>query len=388
MTAVLTFKDLQPTVPVATRQRPGLDPFQDNRVTFDADGDAYQLAKLDGRHYLAHSRGSRWEYYPLPESQWARIEFNDRPGRPQNPPPVLLYGDDGYLEIVMPEKYDDGSLFLTDYATAVTTDSLLVPNHSGGASSVISHDGFVFVPWPSRRLPKGKIGTDQFISIIHRESARLIRTEFLGTSSTNTFNKSKGVYEPDPHDIVAMTVDSRGVIHILLGAHHGELLYCHSTGSGWDGFTEPVPVGLPRNPENNGGHTYVALVCDAQDRLHVVTRYTGDRYHPQLVYIRRNADGTWTDSRVLVHGLRGQYAGYYHQLNLDGDQLILTSAGVLWGGLTAKEIEIYNRLWPGELPEGVKPYPESKTVWYPTQKRHDPFELFSDDGGDTWEVLA
>ncbi len=387
MTAVITFKDLQPTVPVATRRRPGADPFQDTRVTFDAGGDAYQLDQINGRHFLVHSRGGRWEYYPLPEAQWARIEYNDRPGRPVNPPPVLLYNADGDLGVVIPMSIG-GELHGTDDLIPITDESLLVPNHSGGANSVISHAGYVFAAWPSRVPPKGGPGTDQHVSIIDRATRRVIRAEFIGTSSTDTFNKKKGVYQPDPHDIVAITVDSKGVIHILLGAHHGNLMYCHSTGVGWDGFTEPVQIGQARNPENKGGHTYVSLVCDAQDRLHVVTRYAGDRYHFNLVYIRRNADGTWTEPKVLVHGDRGQYAAYYHDLSLDGDQLILTSPGVLWGGLSAGEIEIYNRLWPGELPGDVQPYPASRTVWYPTQKRHDPFTLFSDDGGDTWEVLT
>ncbi len=355
--------------------------FVDQRVVMDDLGDAYTLAKLKHvgrtRLLLLHSRDGcvTWDVYPLPPLEHARLEFRDGNNTMTRPPAALIFKDTE-LGIVLPRRADDGSL-IVDRAATVTNQSLLVPNHSGGGNSVITLGDRTYVVYPSTVSRSDKQGTSQFVVALSRDTGQIITgPTLLGTV---------GFGRPDPHYLPAITADSKGVLHVVLGSHHNSLYYLRSTlpndASRW---TTPTRIGKIRDPKS-GGHTYPALLCDSQDRLHVVTRWAGDGYYFRLVYIRGNATtGRFEPQTVLVRPFRNMYSNWYHHLSLDRQDRLFLDYRYYGNQLSAQEIRAYRQKWPEDgLPADTRPGSFPKSV-----RPHDPAMLFSDDAGTTWHLTT
>jgi hypothetical protein len=70
--------------------------------------------------------------------------------------------------------------------------------------------------------------------------------------------------------------------------------------------------------------TYIGMVCDQSDTLHVVCRLWRDRIEPhpkgvhaQLSYQRKPANGAWEEPRPLVVAPFSEYGIFYHRLDID-----------------------------------------------------------------------
>lgn len=378
-----------PTAPTT----PKVGIFTDERVAFDDAGDAYTLAEVEGRHFVLRSvdRGATWHARPLPVSQYARIEFNDTPTRrPQHPPAVLLFDKPGALGLLLPEIDRCGRLDVRD-PVPVADDSLLEPNHSGAGNCMTSiGDGLVALVYPSRIKPANGRGTSIRFAVVSRRLGRVLRLDTL-VQTDGSPDQS-----PDPHDIPVILQDStpgRG-LHVIYCGHHTDLWYIRSLSAGYARWSDPVRIGMPK-AEGGGGHTYVSAVIDADDQIHIVTRFAGDtrgqgpgggNYYFTLSYNRLNADGTWSDQQLLVSPGRFGYGRWGQRLSIDnssgGGRLILT--GELYAGdiRSRDEYEIYSKLYPGAL----KDTPDGKGVirYQPTQRSGGAFILQSTDGGDLW----
>jgi hypothetical protein len=379
----LTFRDFGPEAQVDTTLPVGYDPYVDDWCSRDADGWRYWLERRDAVWSLNTDFGAR-RSYGTKGTQHARIEMNDRPARPAHPPAILLFNNDALkrLRLVLSTRNAATSRIEMAEAIDIATDSLLYPVHSGGGNSVLTLDeDLVLVAYPSTTAPAGGVGTNQFVAVVSRSAKTLLATHLVGCTGSGTTR--------DEHDIPAITADSTGRVHILLGGHHTELRHrsiarADLRSASWDAALSPLTTIGPPPGQAGWGHTYVALVCDAQDRLHVVTRWSGDRYRFQLVYNRREADGTWATQQCLVDPGRTMYVCWHHRLLLEGDRLILTSPGPIWGQVSAQELASYRRRWPDELPAAAPGYPANKETFDKMQRRHPGFTLVSEDGGWTW----
>lgn len=385
----LTFRDFEPNVPIDATLPPDYNPFADDWCCLDAGGRRYWLEKRSNNAWYLHtdSSGAPRAYGPI-KIQHARLEINDRPARPERPPAILLMDEPSKrLQVLLPERDQTGALSLGT-PIEVAKDSLLSPVHSGGGNSVLSRipgdDDLVLVAYPSSTTPAGGVGTDQYVAVVSRGQRRLLHTHLVG-------NTGRGA-DRDGHDIPAITTDSAGRLHVVLGGHHAPLNYRNIAAAElradpWSALSPVISVGAtPSSPQN--GHTYIALVCDGRDRLHVVTRWSGDRYKFKLVYNRREADGRWAGQQSLVDPTRAMYMCWYNRLLLEGDRLVLVSPGPLWGQLSSlpgsSEPSNYRLRWPGEVPDDAPGYPASKDNFFRTQQNHPRFTLVSEDGGDTW----
>ncbi len=355
--------------------------FVDQRVVLDNLGDAYTLikAKHASRIWLLllHSRDRcvTWDVYPLPPLEHARLEMRDGHNTLSHPPAVLVFKDHE-LDLVLPERAADGSLVI-DRAIQVADDSMLVPNHSGGGNSVITVGDRVTVVYPSAIPPRGREGTSQFAVTLSRETGQVVTGKtLLGTV---------GVGKPDPHYLPAITADSREVLHVVLGSHHDSLYYLHATqpndASRW---TTPRTIGKDRIP-TDGGHTYPALLCDSEDRLHLVTRWAGDGYYFRLVYLRGDATtGRWEDQKVLVRPFRNMYSNWYHHLSMDRRDRLFLNYRYYGNQLGLDQQAAYRSKWPEDnLPADARSGAYLKAV-----KPHDPAMLFSKDAGESWRLTT
>ena len=379
---------------------------RDQRVVFDRDGDAYLVAATQvssiGKDLLLHSRDRcrTWAVYEVPwyrREVFARLESQDGHNDISRPPVIAAGYGAAYL--IAPVKRSDGTLSLPgDIQDAVHIDvgAFLGSNHSGGGNSLVTSGDLTHVVWGSNTPVSGKAGTPQYAATYDRRTGKVSGKVLLGSGST------LGGGKPDDHNMPAITLDSRGYLHVVLGAHHEQFQYTrslrpNSTTSGW---TEPVPLGVPRQA-GQGSYTYVSLICDRQDTLHVVGRWAGAGCAPepppatswqmcchQLVYLRKKAGRPWDEQKSLVVPFRNWYSCWYHKLSLDrGGRLFLNY--IYYGQqLTPDVVAAYREKWPNEqvrlLPD-VEPGLADGAAHY-TVTAHGPAMLMSDDGGDTWRL--
>jgi hypothetical protein len=358
--------------------------FIDQRITFDSRGDAYTVVlATSGQNwywFLMHSRDKcvTWKAYPLPGVSHIRIEINDGNNTLDQPPAVLLLRDQ-YLGLVLPTRKSDGTLSLPA-AITVTNESLLSANHSGGANSVISVGDKVFVVYPLSVQYQQSAGTSQFIKAYNRTTGQQVTQQ--------TLLGSVGDEGPDPHYIPAITADSSGYLHVILGSHHDNAYYLKSDAPGEaSSWSAPVAVGT-NVVGNGGGHTYPSLLCDSNDQLHVVTRWAGDKDNKyRLVYFTGNArTGVWQAQKTLVSPFRQQYSIWYHHMSIDREGRLFLNYRYLGNQLNAQALDAYRQKWPGEVPANARPYPQQQTI--PEIKSHDPAVLFSGNAGADWKLAT
>lgn len=350
--------------------------FADEHVVFDDAGDAYTTVNATrssiGRIFLLHSRDRcrTWTAYPIGLG-YPRLERRDGHSRLARPPALLIHdgGLRGVLQLVLPEKTANGALDVS-FSRVVSEDSLLVDNHSGAGNSVISVGEQVIVAYPGRTALPGKetAGTPQYIVSYDRTARRLGPAVLLGLGG-------HGV--PDAHNLPVIAVDSQGTIHAILGAHHEPFLYTRSRqpNSVTDGWTDPLPIGTPKRRAAEGSYTYVGLVCDPQDTLHVVGRWAGDSYTFRLAYLRKKKDQPWEANRDLVVPFKGNYHVWYHKLTIDRRGRLFLNYVCRAAIKRADEVPSFLRKWPTRAPEGD----------FLTQSH---CLLLSEDGGDSWRLAT
>jgi hypothetical protein len=286
---------------------------------------------------------------------------------------------DQYLGLILPTRKNDGTLYLPNPIT-VSNDSLLVANHSGGANSAISVGDQVFVVYPLASKYQQNDGTSQFVAAFDRSTGKV--------TTSQTFLGNVGTGAPDPHYLPAITVDSRGHLHAVLGAHHDNLYYLKSSSprdaSSW---SSPTAIGGIVEP-NRGGHTYPSLLCDANDQLHVVTRWAGDYgYKFKLSYNTGDAiTGVWQPQKTLVSPFRAYYSIWYQHLSMDRNGRLFLNYRYYGNQLSAQDLDAYRQKWPGEIPANARPYPQQQTI--PEIKSHDPAVLFSGNSGADWKLAT
>lgn len=218
----------------------------------------------------------------------------------------------------------------------VADDSILVNNHSGAGSSVVSYGDYILVVYPSNESPG--VGTNQYVVVISRSQEKIISKTLLTTTESPD--------SPDNHDIPAITIDSEGVAHVITCGHHTNLYHMYSLSSDFTSWSTPVQIG---GAESGGGHTYPSLICDSQDNLHVVTRYAGDSYYFNLVYNKRDSDGTWQSEVVLVTPNRAFYGIWYHKLSLGKNDKLYLNFTFLPSQFSEEELLYYEDLYPDDV---------------------------------------
>lgn len=349
-------------------------PFAEEHVAFDADGDAYTIVNATrsslGQALLLHSGdgGRSWRPHPI-GAGFARMERLDGHNDFTYPPPILLMSGPGrsHLDLIVPVKRDDGALDVST-RVRVSEESLLVSNHSGGGNSLCSQGDLVHIVWPGRTPVPGRDGTPQLAATYDRRAGTLTEPVLLGFGGSGV---------PDPHNLPAIAADSRGVLHVVLGAHHDPFHYTRSLEprSVTGGWTEPVAFGEPKRSPQEGSYTYAGWVCGPDDTLHCVSRWAGAGYFFRLSYMRKPRDGDWELRPHLVIPFGGNYSVYYHKLNIDRRGRLLVNY-------------VYTRAarFPDEVAAHTKKHPLSDPDAAFINK--EPCLLVSDDGGDTWRLAV
>ncbi len=355
-----------------------------SRVVFDSEDRAYTIVNIQltgggHRNLLLYSEdyGESWEVHWLSNGGVFAMEHIAGHNELDGPPFLLLSrrsaGDHpgdwaSYHEFYFIQpRIEDGQLVVPGYTENPINNNLIsLGQHSGGASFSATRDGkthFVWVEATEEEVP----GTPTYVATYDHASRSLGEPEFLA-------------YAPpanNSHNRPGIVMDSEGYLHVVTGSHHGENFYYTRSlapNDAYSGWTDPEPVWdtgwTAISGEERGGQTYVALVCDPDDTLHLAFRHWRDAdelftpssgsYYAALAYQRKPKGGEWSEPRPLVLPERGRYSVYYHKLAIDRlGRLFLSFSYFDW-----------------ELHEQVTD---------PNERYWRRMVLVSGDGGDTWK---
>jgi len=279
--------------------------------------------------------------------------------------------------------------------------AFLHPYHSGAAFSSVRVGDKTYVTFARGTAEKDaegkdRPGTPQYVVSYDHETGEVSGPALIG------FGHNCYTEKPDNHNGSAILADSRGMLHVLIGAHQHHFWHVTAkvaqpkTSADWN---TPVALGLRRRYDC--GLTYVAAVFDSADRLHLIGRnmsrgtdLEGNALPPDemnmkamtrtLDYLRgtRGEDGAWKWEELgpLLVPFHRAYSIFYHKLSIDGRDRLFLTYYYYADQLSDEEKAAYLAKWPEEF-EGGKA-PEGK---FPV-KPHDPVIIMSDDAGDTWRI--
>ena len=368
-------------------------PNANTHVVSDQDGDLYTLAEFAGTSrnaLLMHStdRGRSWTTYELP-THAAFIEHDVGHNPIAGPPGILvsdLYTSDNgpaALDLINPTKRADGTLLLST-PISIARNTLTVRQHSGGGNFLVRHGTKTHVVYGGAAPVNGARGTPQYIVTYDHATRQRSDPVLLDISASSSI---------DVHDAPAVAFDSQGYLHVVTGQHHGQLTYTRSLAPNSidDGWTIPVGIGPVRTQSApQGGSTYVGMVIDEEDTIHVVTRSTpADVYRFDLVYFRKKADLLWEKETNLVIPDHINYSNYYHKLNIDPQGRLFLNYSYYANRFSAEtsppEAQAYLLRWPEDPIRLGTGEPSHWGKWEGVTD-HGPVILMSDDGGDSWRI--
>lgn len=362
----------------------------EERVVFDDRGDAYMIVNHTrgsniNRNLLLHSRDKArtWDVYALPHpygfNEWAFFEVPDGQSQMSGPPTIRLSGggfDAGSsITLVKPTLTASGGLSIGSGHVPASNNNIRAGIVQAGLSNATATVGTTtYFAYAGMDPVSGVAGTPQYIMSYDNQTGQQISApRLLGGG---------GAGAPDVHNTPGVAVDSDGYIHVLFGTHHGRIEYTRSNQSNTidGGFTSPTFVG--KNP-SSGGYTYLSMVIDQDDTIHVVARYSGDNNKWALDYLRKKADGTWEDRGHLVQTFHSNYSTWDQKLTIDEQGRLFLRYSFYGDQLTNTEADVYRAKWPDEPISRI-----SGSSYWNGIMHHDPVILMSDDHGDTWRIAT
>jgi hypothetical protein len=371
------------------------------RVVFTEAGEAYQLVSKrtalgEVSFLLVSTDGMRtWLSEPMPsEYRYERLE----PAGPAGGVLIVATGSDGGLSLATASTEPDGGLVVRSPVPMAVPiegelDPRLAPVHSGAGNvtaTVVDRTGtpityLVFLNGvDDPAVPPGE--TAQYaVAFDHgAEVALNLQSPVLLGSTLNHTDPPTA----DRHNGPAIVVDSDGRLHVVLGSHQRHLKHTCTRRSARERPAFSADDWFPAQtihadaPYEQVGATYVGLVIDSRDTLHVVTR--GYPYHLTYLRARRSPAARvidqwqWDPPKHVIEHQRQGYGIYYHKLAIDRRDRLFASYWYFAFRLTPEEEEVYRNRWPDEVTDN------GEIDHHP----HDPVLLMSDDAGDSWRLAT
>ena len=168
-------------------------------------------------------------------------------------------------------------------------------------TQIVSTPRNTHIAWHETSVGVQKGGNRTFVRSYDRRTGRWGAKTFVGPSR-------------DDHGFPAVTLDSKGFLHILCGAHASQVRYARSSSPDDSSRFEPLEsiAGVSKG-------THLSLVCDARDRLHLFfldhIRMGPDQDRLGLGYVVR--DGTWQRPRRVANSPEPKYCRMCNHLSID-----------------------------------------------------------------------
>jgi len=433
-------------------------------IRFDRDGDVYAIVNVEPLkrlpngsfgsidwHYrsslLLHARDitQPWTVQLLPgrTADFEKIDTFNQDAL--NHPPVITLSDYNYFQdadhagyLVVPEKQADGSLLIpppVKFASFV----LIGPVHSGGGNFIISKGDKIYVvyayaPAPAKGVGNGqmRMKSEQWLRelppIPEDNPARLLtdpQKDKEGNLKTNpatdgmptfvvAYDRVQKKFGPpafvgygghsmDDHDWPAMTMDSKGNLHVVMNGHIQPLMYTHTITPG--DITRWSPAVYVKSGPAVSRVSYASLNCDKDDNLISVVRSDTGFYNHRLAVLSKPANSeTWNPEHSLVVPYRDNYHVWAHRVTLNPRNNRLFVAYCEQSGqqfLTRDGYFFCRFIWPDyekpmtsqvgkDTPEldNKGPLPDAAASTMYATGLADLNVLVSDDGGKTWRIAT
>lgn len=310
----------------------GAGGFRGAKIGFDGQDGLYTTLDVrteqDRFNVLLFSpdRGETWQVHELIGTAADLEQFTGHNAH-DGPPPILVYDtvaphparfaayNDVYIYI---PRREGNTLELGD-PVKVAENCVGMCQHSGGPASMVTIGDRTHIVW-GEIAPDDAPGVPTYVATYDHTTGEVGEKVLLG-------------YGPpvnDVHNVPAITADSEGTLHVLIGAHGAPFHYVRSLApnDAYGGWTEAEPIlktGYMTDEGEAGRQTYISLVCDANDTLHTAFRQWRrgvDQYHPGSHYAalsvqHRPKGGEWSDAEPLVIAARPGYSIWYHKLTVD-----------------------------------------------------------------------
>jgi hypothetical protein len=265
--------------------------------------------------------------------------------------------------------------------TQISTRALGLGDGATTASAVVSHGDLSWIVWVDS-TPRPGGGSPVYVVTYDRRAQALGPRILLARSKLGN----------DGHAQPGIVIDSAGYLHVIAGAHglpfqYRQSLVPYTAYEGWSQLEQVGTTGYASQagaPVEEGRMTYLAFVCDQQDRLHIAYRqwrHNTDHWfdgalYGALSYQRHDAETGWTAPRPLVIPPYKDYSIYAHALSLDHRGRLYLSASCMAGSEGSTRKAAMDR-WRQSGSEGPQP---------PLYLRR--MVLVSLDGGDNWRFAT
>lgn len=387
-------------------------PNSDHRIYYDTRGWAYTLVQggrtrltsskaVSHRPYLLVSQddGVTWAAVALrvPDERptwWTRMEHNDGNNDRSGPPPVLLFDHYWVPEKRSPRLYLyvpqwRGEELTMPPALLVSEKSLLPENHSGAANSLVSTVDRIYIVYPGSQPAPNMRGTPAYMAVFNKKKAAIEGEVLIGFGGTAA--------KVDNHNIPGVCIGTRQMIHVLLPGHHEALRFLSGKIVGGQ-LTAALDGAIGQAPTSAGGYTYGSLNCDRVGNVYVTSRWAGDGYRFQLVFLHRKPDGTWENwsgraHKVLVDPGRTFYGAWRQKLTLDPKGGLFLSYGYYANQLTKDELAKIKWRFPFQTWTEVKELQPRMCVkgndrcWLHPMPEVNGVVMQSLDSGITWRLV-
>jgi tRNA(Arg) A34 adenosine deaminase TadA len=328
----------------------GAGGYASDRVVVDSSGRLYtvvtiRLAEGEFRNVLLYSqdRGISWGVALLPfgASQPYRDEANrgnvaiETPTGARTidgPPFVAVWREIGdwpgshaslnELYVVQP-RWEDGAVVVPP-AVFVSGRFIGMIQSAGATSFATSVGSKTYFTWAQVRDAPTK-GTPTYVGVFDRVSRKVCARRCV----------AYGHPVNDSHCTPAMVIDSRGYLHVVVGAHGRPFRYTRSRRpldvTEWTDDVKVLDSGFwtpTTDSDGEGRQTYASLVCGHDDTLHLVFRqarlsrtglFPNVGYHA-LSYQKKPPGNPWSSARLLAYPAGGSgYTNYFQKLTTDRD---------------------------------------------------------------------
>ena len=293
------------------------------KIPFDGDNDVYLLGRDSGSTVLLRSgdHGATFAAWPVPGSGNFDIEQFSGHNIVDGPPalarfhqtasdPKLIWRRINDLDLILPAKRPDGSIVMGELSI-VSKKCIGLSAHSGIPSTIVSRGDNVHITWGEATDPQAEApGVPTYVATYSRSTGRLGTPALVGY----------GPPANDVHNSPCITIDGKGYLHVLIGTHGRTFKYVRSLvpNSADGGWTEAEDIGPGLR------QTYVGMVCDHNDTLHLVFRlwlddnkYFPAGYYANLAYMSKRPAEKWSDAQPLIVAPFSEYSVFYHRLTID-----------------------------------------------------------------------
>lgn len=297
-----------------------------SKIAFDRENRIYALAYSKGQAGVIYSidEGQTFTFVPLGVKGSLDIEQFSGQNLPPGPPPILCHTAKGTRNkkyfwrrvhdcvLVIP-TFKDGKLQIPP-PIPVTGSSIGLSLHSGIPSTIASKDNLTHIVWGEATDPEDKSipGVPAYVATYDHATGKLSPPTLI----------AYGPPANDIHNTPCIVLDKEGYVHVVVGTHGNTFTYARTTKPhSTQHWTKPTLVWGEKLRQ-----TYIGLVCDEQNTLHMYFRLirpatVADLPHGIIFGLYKMSkaaeDDAWSEPVPVIFPAFTDYSVFYHRLVID-----------------------------------------------------------------------